>query len=240
MKTNIAVYPKIFFERCNLLQRLNYSTEIIPINSWDDLNMISVNVDVLITPSCNFLECKCLSNGLILYPITNKQKKIIVQNTTKHLNCNKIYKDINCLSNAINSINRKYTICTILNIDLNKFSINIIKLIELFDENCFISIKESAQKIGYSRNHFSLLIKKELGINFVSFRRLFRVAKVIILLKEKHSLKEISDQLTYSSVSHIYRDFYNTMDIKSYKLMEYLKNNQFDKISIKLKNYALS
>ena len=86
----------------------------------------------------------------------------------------------------------------------------------------FFSVEEAAAACGYSRNHFSLLIRRQTGQNARDFLNRIRLENAQrSLLHSDRSLGEISAELGFSSQFH-FTDFFKRMT--GFSPTQYRKN----------------
>ena len=71
-----------------------------------------------------------------------------------------------------------------------------------------VTLSETADTFGYTPNHLSVLLKKELGQSFSDFRHSFCMAQAALLLRESElPITEVAAQSGFSNMTHFYKLF---------------------------------
>ena len=74
-----------------------------------------------------------------------------------------------------------------------------------------VTLSETADTFGYTPNHLSAFLKKELGQSFSDFRHSFCMAQAALLLRESElPITEVAAQSGFSNMTHFYKLFDRT------------------------------
>ena len=72
-----------------------------------------------------------------------------------------------------------------------------------------LTLEDTAQKFGYSKEYFSKLFKRTVGVNFLSFVNAIRAQKAVEMMNDplkKHSTQEICAACGFNNVVSLYRN----------------------------------
>lgn len=126
-----------------------------------------------------------------------------------------IYSLYNSVTSDFEVFSNNYKMQNVIN--------NIIQIINKNITNPELSLKFIAYNLGYSTSHLSRLFYKEMQMNYVDYIQQQKIAYAITKLKSGDiSVKEISEQLNYSTPSSFMRMFHK---ITGMTVIQYLKSN---------------
>jgi AraC-like DNA-binding protein len=72
-----------------------------------------------------------------------------------------------------------------------------------------LTLEDTAQKFGYSKEYFSKLFKRTVGVNFLSFVNAIRAQKAVEMMNDplkKHSIQEICAACGFNNAVSLYRN----------------------------------